>query len=114
MGLFSSLFGTFLITPESVGEKGERMIAARLGWIDFLGYQGIILQNIYVPKSNDETTEIDLLYIRKKEFLLLKVKIIPAIFLEVRKVLSGPKVILIKEELRSENFIIQYGKTKLI
>ena len=74
MGLFSSLFGTFLITPESVGEKGERMIAARLGWIDFLGYQGIILQNIYVPKSNDETTEIDLLYITKKGIFIIESK----------------------------------------
>ena len=72
MGFFKSLFG--LYTPEEVGQIGEEKIANKLDWLDLFGYRGKILQNVYVPKGNGETTEIDIVYITAKGLFVIESK----------------------------------------
>ena len=50
--------------PELIGKQGELLVSSKLGWINLWGYRGMVLQNVYVPKQNGETAEIDLLFIR--------------------------------------------------
>ena len=74
MGFFSSLLDLFFNSPERVGEKGENLTASKLEWINLWGYKGMLLQNVYIPKSNGETTEIDLLYITEKGIFVIESK----------------------------------------
>jgi len=74
MGLISSLLDTLFVTPESLGRQGENQIAAKLGWVDFWGYHGMVLKNVYIPKNDGQTTEIDLLYITEKGIFVIESK----------------------------------------
>lgn len=56
------------------GKAGEQFTANKLGWINFLGFKGKILRNIYIPKDNGETSEIDLIYITKKGIFVIESK----------------------------------------
>ena len=61
-------------TPEHIGKVGEDKIAKDLGRINFFGYDGYCLRNVYVPHGNGNTTEIDLLYITEKGFFVIESK----------------------------------------
>ena len=74
MGFLKSLYNFFFITPEKIGKDGEDKIAARLRRIAFLGKEGKILQNVYVPNSNGTSAEIDLLYITRKGIFVIESK----------------------------------------
>jgi len=74
MGLLESLIKNLIITPDFIGRKGEKLTAAKLGWVNFCGKRGKLLQNIYVPRGNGETTEIDLLYITQKGLFVIESK----------------------------------------
>jgi hypothetical protein len=74
MSLLTSLLKDIFITPDVVGRQGERLTAAKLGWVDFFGKKGKILQNVYVPKEDGDTTEIDLIYITQKGLLIIESK----------------------------------------
>lgn len=56
------------------GHFGESAVAESLGWVNFLGFRGKILRNVYIPKANGETSEIDLLYITKKGIVVIESK----------------------------------------
>ena len=56
------------------GKAGEQFTANKLGWINFLGFKGKVLRNIYIPKDNGETSEIDLIYITKKGIFVIESK----------------------------------------
>lgn len=45
-----------------------------LGRIAIWGYDGLMLQNVYIPKSNGEATKIDLLYITAKGIFVIESK----------------------------------------
>lgn len=70
MGLLSFLFPS----AEDIGEKGERLTAKKLVRVDKTGFSGKVLQNIYIPKSNGETSEIDLLFITKIGIFVIESK----------------------------------------
>ncbi len=43
-------------------------------WVNFFGRKGKILRNVYIPKENEETSEIDLLYITQKGIFVFESK----------------------------------------
>ncbi|SFO09332.1 Topoisomerase DNA binding C4 zinc finger [Pseudobutyrivibrio sp. UC1225] len=61
-------------TPEAIGKKGEQKIEKDLNSINFWGYDGYCLRNIYVPRADGSTSEIDLLYITCKGFFVIESK----------------------------------------
>lgn len=76
MGLVSSLiFSAFgLDSPDFIGKAGENLTARKLGWVRFCGRDGKLLQNVYIPKPDGTTTEIDLLYITVKGIFVIESK----------------------------------------
>ncbi len=56
------------------GKVGESLTAKKLGWIKLFGKDGKLLQNIYIPKPDGTTTEIDLLYITAKGIFVIESK----------------------------------------
>ena len=74
MGLLKSIIKNLFATPEAIGSRGEKMVANKLRYINFCGKRGRVLQNVYVPRGNDETTEIDLLYITQKGIFVIESK----------------------------------------
>ena len=56
------------------GKLGEAFTAKELRYVQLFGRKGKILRNVYVPKDNGETSEIDLLYITKKGILVFESK----------------------------------------
>ena len=74
MSLLEKALKSLILTPERVGRVGETHAALRLGWADFCGYPGKVLRNVYIPKANGETTEIDLLYVTAKGIFVIESK----------------------------------------
>lgn len=56
------------------GNWGEVLTAKELKYVQLFGRKGRILRNIYVPKDNGETSEIDLLYITQKGIFVFESK----------------------------------------
>ena len=56
------------------GKLGEMLTAKELKYVQLFGRKGRILRNIYVPKDNGETSEIDLLYITQKGIFVFESK----------------------------------------
>ena len=56
------------------GKLGEVLTAKELKYVQLFGRKGRILRNIYVPKGNGETSEIDLLYITQKGIFVFESK----------------------------------------
>ncbi len=56
------------------GFLGETVVAGRLGWSHLFGYKGKVLRNIYIPKDDGTTTEIDLLFITCKGIFVIESK----------------------------------------
>ena len=74
MHLLKKILKDIFITPEYLGAKGERSTAAKVKWSNFWGYKGKLLQNVYIPKQDGGTTEIDLLYITQKGIIVIESK----------------------------------------
>jgi len=74
MSFLKSVLKGIFMPPEVIGKQGERLTASKLGWINLWGYNGMALQNVYIPKQNGETTEIDLLYITEKGIFVIESK----------------------------------------
>ena len=60
--------------PNFIGKRGESLTARELKLVDLLGRKGKILRNIYIPKENGDTSEIDLLYITQKGIFVIESK----------------------------------------
>ena len=56
------------------GKFGESRIARKLNIIDFFGYDGMCLRNLYVPRKDGSTSEIDLVYITVKGLFVIESK----------------------------------------
>lgn len=56
------------------GKLGELYTARELKYVQLFGRKGRILRNVYVPKDNGETSEIDLLYITQKGIFVFESK----------------------------------------
>lgn len=63
MGIIKDLF----VTPKMIGAWGEREIVNKLKLINPFGKNGKILRNIYIPKEDGSTAEIDVVYITAKQ-----------------------------------------------
>lgn len=59
---------------DNKGKIGESFTAAALAWGKLFGRDGIILRNVYLPKENGSTTEIDLLFITQKGIFVIESK----------------------------------------
>ena len=57
-----------------IGKSGESLIYLKLKWLNVLGYKGLILRNIYIPKGNNRYNEIDLLFITFKGLFIIESK----------------------------------------
>lgn len=49
-----------------VGRRGEKLTERELKLVNLFGRKGKILRNLYVPKDNGQTSEIDVVYITQK------------------------------------------------
>lgn len=72
--ILDSMFGDYFKSGERLGAYGEKLTAKELKWVNFFGRKGKILRNIYIPKENGETSEIDLLYITQKGIFVFESK----------------------------------------
>ena len=61
-------------TEEKTGRYGEKLTAQKLKLLKLLGYKGKILRNVYIPKDNGETSEIDLIFITQKGLFVIESK----------------------------------------
>lgn len=57
-----------------VGRYGEFLTERELKWVDLLGRHGKVLRNVYLPKDDGETSEIDVLYITQKGIFVFESK----------------------------------------
>ncbi len=57
-----------------IGKYGEKLTERKLKLVNMFGRKGKILKNIYIPKDNGETTEIDLVYITQKGIFVIESK----------------------------------------
>lgn len=63
-----------IFDEEWKGRHGEKLTAKSLKWVDRFGRKGRILRNVYVPKANGETSEIDVMYICQKGIFVIESK----------------------------------------
>ncbi len=56
------------------GKRGEKLTERELKLVSLFGRKGMTLRNIYIPKGNGETSEIDLVYITQKGIFVFESK----------------------------------------
>ena len=76
MGLLKKTLKKLVSSSSSkfIGAIGERAIERKLKWVNFLGREGIVLRNVYIPKEDGGTSEIDLMYITSKGIAVIESK----------------------------------------
>lgn len=77
MIMAKSLLGLILDSiydEEWKGKRGEKLTQKKLNLVKLLGRDGKILRNVYIPKNNGETSEIDLLFITQKGIFVFESK----------------------------------------
>lgn len=57
-----------------MGRRGEKLTVRKLNFVKLFGRSGKVLRNIYVPKENGETTEIDVVFITQKGIFVIESK----------------------------------------
>ncbi len=57
-----------------VGKHGEKLTERELKLVKLLGRKGKTLRNVYLPKENGETSEIDVMYITQKGIFVFESK----------------------------------------
>lgn len=72
MGILRDIFGAYF--SGDTGEFGESLTALELKYTELFGRKGVMLRNLYLPKENGETSEIDLLYITQKGIFVIESK----------------------------------------
>jgi len=63
-----------VVTPNVTGRIGENATAVELWFSKLLGKKGITLRNLYLPKEDGTTTEIDLVYVTAKGIFVIESK----------------------------------------
>ena len=56
------------------GWNGERLTERELKLVKLFGRKGIVVRNVYIPKDNGETSEIDVLFITQKGIFVMESK----------------------------------------
>ena len=72
MGLLKDYINAILF--REYGPLGESLTARTLKHVQMFGRDGMILRNLYLPKDNGETSEIDLLFITQKGIFVIESK----------------------------------------
>ena len=72
-----------------VGCRGEKLTERELKLVNLFGRKGKTLRNLYVPKDNGETSEIDVVYITQKGIFVFESKTIPDGSLGMKKECTG-------------------------
>ncbi len=57
-----------------LGRRGEKLIVRELRKLTKSGINGKILRNLYIPKENDETSEVDIVFITQKGVFVIESK----------------------------------------
>ena len=57
-----------------VGKRGEKLTERELQLVKLFGRKGKTLRNVYIPKDNGETSEIDVLFITQKGIFVFESK----------------------------------------
>ena len=73
MGLLDNILD-LIFDDEWVGRHGEKLTAHELNFAKLLGKKGLILRNVYIPKDDGTTSEIDLIYITVKGIFVIESK----------------------------------------
>lgn len=63
-----------IFEDEWVGKHGEKLTERELKFARLMGKKGKILRNIYLPKENGETSEVDIVYITQKGIIVFESK----------------------------------------
>ena len=63
-----------IFDDEWKGRRGEKLTERELNLVKLFGRDGKVLRNVYVPKSNGETSEIDVLFITQKGIFVIESK----------------------------------------
>lgn len=72
--LVDVMLAPFRSKSEKIGRHGEKLTEDELKFVRFFGRKGKILKNIYVPKRDGKTSEIDFIYITKKGIIVIESK----------------------------------------
>lgn len=57
-----------------VGKRGEKLTERELKLVQLLGRKGKVLRNVYLPKDNGETSEVDVIFITQKGIFVFESK----------------------------------------
>ena len=63
-----------IFDDEWVGKRGETLTERELKLVKLFGRKGRTLRNVYIPKDNGETSEIDVIYITQKGIFVFESK----------------------------------------
>ena len=74
MSLLRRAIRNAIFTPSARGQIGEAKISTKLNMMNVFGYNGRCLKNVYIPRANGGTSEIDLLYITTKGLFVIESK----------------------------------------
>lgn len=72
-GLIDSMLDR-IFDAKWVGRRGEKLTERELNWVRLFGRRGKVLRNLYVPKPNGETSEIDVVFITQKGIFVIESK----------------------------------------
>lgn len=71
--LLDRLLGT-IFNEEWKGRYGEKLTERELKWVQLFGRKGKVLRNVYLPKDNGETSELDVIFITQKGIFIFESK----------------------------------------
>lgn len=63
-----------IFDAEWTGKHGEKLTERELKLVQLFGRKGKILRNVYLPKENGETSEVDVIYITQKGIFVFESK----------------------------------------
>ncbi|MBQ7587681.1 MAG: NERD domain-containing protein [Lachnospiraceae bacterium] len=72
-GLLDLLFDS-IFDENWVGKRGEKMTERELKLVQLSGRKGKVLRNVYLPKENGETSEVDVVFITQKGIFVFESK----------------------------------------
>lgn len=72
-GFIDKIFNQ-IFDADWVGRHGEKLTERELNLVRLFGRKGRVLRNVYVPKDNGETSEIDVVFITQKGIFVIESK----------------------------------------
>lgn len=72
--LLETVIDKYILTDAVVGKIGEKRTENELKLVQLLGRKGKVLRNIYLPKENGETSEVDVIFITQKGIFVFESK----------------------------------------